>query len=132
MPITPGRLLIAAGLMLCAGGAGAQTRTATPAPPERYAPSSVSYVCDRALAEAEVKRLTGTGVIAELSQFPPNVSVIVDKRQWDRTAAPLRRRWAQDVACATGEGQGSMLRTVTSRARDTSCLGSFSDADLKD
>jgi hypothetical protein len=132
MPITPGRLLIAAGLVLCVVDADAQTRTATPAPATRLGPPSESYRCDREHAAAEVKRLTETGVIAELSQFPPNVSVIVDKRQWDRTAAPLRRLWAQEIACATGQGLGNMLRTVTFRARDTSRLGSFSDADLKD
>jgi L-rhamnose isomerase len=122
-----GSLLLAGGLVLWAGSAGAQT----PPPATRLTPAA-PYACDHDRARAEVKRLTDTGVIAELSRFPPNVSVIVDKRQWDKTAAPLRRRWAQEVACATGEGLGSMLRTVTFRARDTSLLGSFSNADLKD
>lgn len=123
MPTNRGGLLLAGGLVLWATSASAQIASAQPIQ---------AYACDRERARGEVRRLADAGVIAELSQFPPNVSVIVDKRRWDRTAAAMRRRWAQDVACATGERFANMLRTVTFRARDTTLLGSFSDADLTD
>jgi hypothetical protein len=93
--------------------------------------AAAEYKCDGEVAQMEVKRLTSAGVFLSVSQFPPNVSVTVDERHWAKTAAEERKRWAQEVECATSENYANMLRTVTFRGRDTSLLGAYSGSDLK-
>lgn len=95
------------------------------------ATAAQDYRCNRERAQIEVRELTDRGIILSVSEFPPNVSVVVDGRRWAKSDDEVRKRWAQEVECATGAPYADMLRTVTFRAKDTSLLGSYSGSDLK-
>ncbi|MDC7784117.1 hypothetical protein PQJ75_05670 [Rhodoplanes sp. TEM] len=128
MSIVRSRIAYAGAVVLLATAAAAQTYPARPLPANQAGP----YVCEVGRAAAEMRRMTDIGLIVEVGEFPPNVSVVVDKPKWDRAAPAVRRRWVQEIACATGERYANMLRTITVRARDSTRLGSFSSRDLQD
>ena len=90
-----------------------------------------NYRCDRERAQTEVQELTDRGIILFVSQFPPNVSVVVDGRRWAKSDDEVRKRWAQDVECATGAPYAEMLRTVTFRAKDSTLLATYSGNELR-
>lgn len=92
--------------------------------------SAQGYQCDQERAQKEVQRLTEAGTILSVSQFPPNVSTVVDEHNWARAEADEKKRWAQAVDCATKKASTEMLRTLNFRAPDTSLLGTYSAGEL--
>jgi hypothetical protein len=86
--------------------------------------------CNQQQSRQEVDRLTASGTIVSIDQFPPSVTVVVEPRRWGRLSLDDKTQLARNVDCAVAGPNDAMLRTVIVRALDAQELGRYANNQL--
>jgi hypothetical protein len=86
--------------------------------------------CDQKQSRQEVDRLTASGTIISIDQFPPSVTVVVELRRWSRLSLDDKTALARNVECAIAGPSDTMLRTVIVRSPDAQELGRYANNQL--